>query len=326
MNVPERIGEFRVEELIGRGGVGSVFRAFDEKLRRTVAIKIINAPELDETWSARFLIEARALATLNHPSIVQIYQVGTDPAYIVMEHVEGRTLAKIIRHGGLPVERAVPFLRQIAEALAVAHRQGVIHGDIKPSNIMLTPTGLIKLLDFGLAKLQPTAEETAEVLVAGTPAYMSPELVQGAAVDTRSDLFSLGVIAYEVLTGELPFRGSLFQILGRITSEKHASASTVRPSIPGELSDLIDRMLVKDRKRRTQTADEVVAEFSKIEASYPQEAVESSQPGTQPFVERFRVALRRYKAEVKASSPDPDDAIENVRRSLRHLIEARHGA
>ena len=199
--IGKRIGPYEILSHIGTGGMGEVYHARDTRLGRTVAIKVLNKEHMQ-----RFEREARAIAALNHPHICTLYDIGPD--YLVMEHVDGTAVK-----GPLPVEEALPLAIQIASALDEAHRNGILHRDLKPGNIMVTRSGMAKLLDFGLAKLAAGAEAdaastiTMNGTVMGTPAYMSPEQAQGKPVDERSDIFSFGAVLYEILSGSRAFDG-----------------------------------------------------------------------------------------------------------------------
>ncbi|NIW23811.1 MAG: protein kinase, partial [Gammaproteobacteria bacterium] len=214
------LGNFRIVEPIGKGGMGVVVKAVDERLGRSVALKIL-PPEFaaDDDRRARFEREARAAANLSHPNITQIFDVGNDDgtSYIAMEFVEGETLAARIQRGAIGIGEIVAIAAQIVDALDEAHRAGIIHRDIKPANVMVTPSGRVKVLDFGLAKSTSSLDQSASEMttqmqtetgaVLGTVHYMSPEQALGKNVDGRSDIFSLGVVLYEMATGTRPFSG-----------------------------------------------------------------------------------------------------------------------
>jgi predicted Zn-dependent protease/predicted Ser/Thr protein kinase len=264
-NLPGMIGPYQVLKRLGAGGMGEVFLAYDERLDRQVAIKRIRSdvgstPERRE----RFRREARVAAKLNHPAIVQIYDVLTeeDASYIVMEHVEGTNLRQLLDDGPLPVNEVVTLARDVADGLAEAHRQGIVHRDLKSENVLVTPEGRAKIADFGIAKrvLAGTEEDslTGDGRVLGTYRAMSPEQARGEAVDFRSDLFSLGVLLYEALTGRSPFEAeNELAMLSRIVRDRQAPVREVRPEVPEELSVLVDHLLEKDPLGRPRSAKEV---------------------------------------------------------------------
>src|SRR5215472_7659716 len=216
----KQLGPYEITATLGAGGMGEVYRARDTRLQRTVAIKILSQLSSDPAHRQRFEREAKAISSLNHPNICTLYDIGHQDGidYLVMECVEGETLAKRLEKGPLPVDQVLKFGAQIADALDKAHRAGIIHRDLKPSNIMLTPTGA-KLLDFGLAKpasalidvaMTATKMETPvteQGTIVGTFQYMSPEQVEGSELDGRSDIFSLGAVLYEMVTGQRAFQG-----------------------------------------------------------------------------------------------------------------------
>jgi serine/threonine protein kinase len=214
----EKVGNFEIVAMIGRGGMGEVYRARDVRLKRDVAIKTLPSDfAFDRDRIARFEREARAASALNHPNIVSIYEIGAESgvSFIVSELVDGETLVRIIERGPLPLRKLIEVSTQICDGLATAHTAGVIHRDLKPGNIMLTRDGRVKILDFGLARQErapgfdgTTVEASRPGMIMGTPGYMSPEQVRGEATDARSDLFSLGMILYEMASGQRAFRGS----------------------------------------------------------------------------------------------------------------------
>jgi serine/threonine protein kinase len=270
--------------LLGSGGMGEVYRARDRQLDRDVAIKIL--PSLftnDSDRLARFEREAKILAALNHPHIGAIYgleHVDGVPA-LVLELVEGPTLAERLSQGALTVKDALGIATQIADALEAAHRQGIIHRDLKPSNIKVTDSGLVKLLDFGLAKgiehderrkvsgaVMPSATTSRPGAIMGTAAYMSPEQARGESVDARSDLFSLGAVVYEMVTGRPAFSGATASaILRAILNDAPSSPRTVNPSIPVSLERLVMRLLAKDRSRRPHRASDVHSDLQRLARS-----------------------------------------------------------
>jgi len=252
-----QLGPYQIEAQIGAGGMGTVYRAVDTRLGRVVAIKIAA-----ERYSERFQLEARAISTLNHPHVCTLYDVG--PNYLVMEFIEGSTLAAEIKKGPLAPEMAARYGAQIAGALAEAHALGIVHRDLKPSNVMVTRHG-VKVLDFGLAKVLSATGITETNSIMGTPAYMAPEQVDGREPGTAADLFSLGLVLYEMAVGKLPFPGaSLGQMLSSGSRTAVPAPSRERVGVPASLDGLVARLLEKDPGKRPQSATEVARELSAI--------------------------------------------------------------
>jgi serine/threonine-protein kinase len=253
LNVGDRLGPYEILWPIGAGGMGEVWKARDSRLDRIVAIKQLKGNRADH-----FEQEARAIAALNHPHICRLYDIGPD--YLVMEYIDGKPL-----HGRLPVEESVRLVAQVAGALAEAHSHGILHRDIKPNNIVLTTAGEAKLLDFGVAKLMaqdPDVTRTMDGPLIGTPPYMSPEQVRGESLDARSDLFSLGAVFYECLTGRraFPSNSSLGTLLEVVSSDPPAPSS-ITPGIPQRLDAIVSKLLAKDREARYASADELIADL-----------------------------------------------------------------
>ncbi len=251
---------YRLEARIGAGGMAEVYRGFDPVLNRTVAIKIL-LPQFarDASFVERFRREAQAAARLNHPNIVGVYDTGADDGtqYIVMEFIEGRTLADFLAAGRRPTPvQAAEISQKICGALAAAHAQGVIHRDIKPGNVMVTRDGTVKVMDFGIARITTgveTAPQTSAVL--GTASYLSPEQAQGGPVDARTDIYSLGAVLYELLTGRPPFIGeSPVAVAYKQVNEAPVPPSQVNADVPPRMDAVVMRALSKNPANRYQTA------------------------------------------------------------------------
>lgn len=257
-----RIGRYSIEGLLGRGGMGIVYRARDEKLERTVALKMLTPGVLTgEKARHHFRRESLALARLNHPHIAAVYDSGEHDGfdYIVMECVKGESLAAMLRSGPMSVRDATAIVLQIAEAMQEAHEQGVVHRDLKPANVMVTAKGKVKVLDFGLARLLAGTDATQSIVetqgILGTPLYMSPEQAMGRAVDHRSDLWSLGALYFEALAGQPPFVGSSsLAVLQAITTEPVPPLRALRPDAPDLAVQIVTRALRKDPAQRYPTA------------------------------------------------------------------------
>lgn len=266
------LGSYRLETLLGRGGMGAVYRAMDERLQRSVAVKHLPpAAAGSEERRQRFRREALALARLSHPAIVQIFDLvdSADGDWIVMELVQGPTLGTLLEDGPLPLPQVLEMGRQVAEGLAEAHDQGILHRDLKADNVMLHRSGHAKILDFGLAKGLEDHLDDASLSgsgqILGTIHAMSPEQARGLNLDARSDLFSLGVLLYEMTTGERPFKASTpLATLQQIIQEPHGTVSAHRVEAPGSLSKLIDRLLEKSPQHRPSSARSVALELAAI--------------------------------------------------------------
>jgi dienelactone hydrolase len=288
-------GKYRIVEEIGHGGMGIVYKAEDLKLKRFVALKflpphLVHEPELKE----RFLVEAQAAAALNHPNICTIHEVGEDAEhpYIAMEFVEGETLRDRIMKGPLETEDALGIAIQIAAGLGEAHGKGIIHRDIKSANIMVTAKGQAKVMDFGLAKLRGGSSLTKTQTTIGTVAYMSPEQARGDDVDQRTDLWSLGVVLYEMLTGELPFRGDRdLSVIHMIIHEEPKPIKLRRPPVPQALQQVVARALKKKIESRYGSAEEMGKDLKAYEAALQAEA---------SGVLNLRSALKRLRRPVVA--------------------------
>ena len=268
----QELGNYQVEKLLGAGGMGEVYLARDSKLGRMVALKVLPFQfVVDGDRLTRFQREARALSALNHPNLVTIYEVGEANGlhFIAMELVEGKTLSSL--RDKLTLKELLPIIAQVAEALGAAHQSGIIHRDVKPDNVMVRPDGYAKVLDFGLVKLtevksSPGVTAHTQLGVAmGTLAYMSPEQASGEAVDHRTDIWSLGVVLYELATGQKPFTGETRQAtINAILSMPPTSVTTIAPSLPIDLDRIVNKALDKDRELRYQTASDFRADLRRL--------------------------------------------------------------
>ena len=276
----ETLGHFEIIDKLGEGGMGVLYRARDPRLGRTVAIKVLRpAVVADPERTRRFLQEARAVSALNHPNIVTIHDIGEDPArgtWIAMECLDGESLRQRLARGRLAVPEALRIAVEIARGLAAAHAAGIVHRDVKPANVMVTESGIVKVLDFGLAKLvgperagtdsvAPTLSSPAGTrlgVILGTPAYMSPEQAEGRPVDARSDVFSFGAVLYEMLTGKRPFEGtSELSLLSAILKDAPAPVRGLRPEVDPRLETLVDRCLAKDPVARPTSVQALLPEL-----------------------------------------------------------------
>jgi serine/threonine-protein kinase len=276
-----KLGRYEIRSKLGEGGMGEVYLAQDTQLRRSVALKILPAEfTLSEERLRRFEQEAYSASALNHPNIMTIHEIGkTDSAhYIVTEFIEGESLRQLLQHGAVPVGKVLDVAVQIASALATAHEAGIIHRDIKPENVMLRRDGVIKVLDFGLAKLtQSEAEDKSEALtralvntsagmVMGTPSYMSPEQARGIETDARTDIFSLGIVLYEMLSGHTPFAGeTAADIISVLLQKEPQSLLTLAPRVPAELQHIVTKALRKDRDARYETAKSLLVDLKTLQ-------------------------------------------------------------
>ena len=293
-----RLGPYEIIAIIGSGGMGEVYKARDTRLDRVVAVKIL--PSADPDLKQRFEREAKAIAGLSHPHICTLYDVGHQDGtdYLVMEYLEGQTLADRLRKGALPLDEALKHADEIASALEKAHRAGIVHRDLKPGNVMLTKTGA-KLLDFGLAKLRPqtgcviagttatmAAPLTGHGTILGTLQYMSPEQLEGKDVDQRADIWAFGCIVYEMLSGKGAFDGKTqASVIGGIMHGTPRSLSSLQPPIPPALDRIVARCIAKDPECRWQTMIDLGAELSWIADSAPPGPVRG--PQDPPRLERI---------------------------------------
>jgi two-component system LytT family response regulator len=315
------VGHYRVVSLLGEGGMGAVYLADDTRLGRRVALKVLPANvAADPERMHRFEQEAKIASALTHPNVAYIHEIGEHQGlrYLVMEYVEGEPLSKRLSRSALPVAELLSIARQVADALDDAHSKGIVHRDIKPPNLMLTPRGYVKVLDFGLAKLESkdrsrqasggearsARDETqfmtsADVLM-GTVAYMSPEQALGRAVDQRSDLFSLGVVMYEMAAGRLPFAGNnQSETMARILGAQPEAIARFNYDVPEGLDRVVRKCLEKDCERRYQSAHELLVDLKNLERdSGASSASASTRRGLSVVIvddeELARALLREY--------------------------------
>jgi tRNA A-37 threonylcarbamoyl transferase component Bud32 len=325
----QRVGRYTVLAPLGAGGMGEVFLAEDTRLGRRVALKLLPS-ELarDAERRARFEQEARAASALNHPNVCAIYEVGESEDgrhFIAMEYVEGQTLRARLDDSGLELTEALEIAVQVAGALSAAHEAGVVHRDVKPENLMLRPDGYVKVLDFGLAKLteQRTTDsvptwalvETSTGVVMGTARYMSPEQARGLAVDARTDLWSLGAVLYELVTGHAPFDGATTSdVLVAILEREPAPLSRFMADVPAALEWIVTKALRKEREERYQTVKGLLADLKRLR--HRQEVEAEREPSRQPDGSSGAAAPARGTPAATASAGEP--AVGTGERQAAH--------
>jgi serine/threonine protein kinase len=257
-----KVGRYEILEVIGVGANSHVARAFDPLIARMVAIKLFPAELARGEARNRFVQEARVVGQISHPSVIALHDMGIDEPsqtpYLVMEYIQGQSLEKLLEKGSIPYTKACAWVAEVATALAVAHKKGVIHGDVKPANILIAEDDRVKLTDFGMARL--ASRDSKDTPLLGSPAYWCPEQIVGKPQDARSDIFSLGVVLYELVTGRRPFDADSLQgICSRILSSTPLPPSHANPSVPVALNELIASCLAKDPNQRCASA-EILAE------------------------------------------------------------------
>lgn len=317
---PAQLGRYDVVAEIGRGAMGVVYRAVDPMLERTVAIKTINMAldpgEIDH-YEKRFMIEARAAGGLNHPNIVTIYDIGRsgDLAYMAMEFLEGRELKELIAGNEVTPERALDIAAQIADGLAYAHAHEVVHRDVKPANIMILRNDRVKITDFGIARMRTADVRTQTGVVLGSPRYLSPEQVLGKRCDARADTFSLGVILYEMVTGQAPFNGiDVNSLMFQIVNFAPPPPTSIHPGLPPMLDLIIAKALTKSADERYADIAEFAADLRACRQQGGTAAVAPASsaaprmaiaPDADPFADAFADTLPASRADDRSTTlPD----------------------
>ncbi len=331
----KRFGYYEIINQIGVGGMGEVYLARDKKLDRKVAIKILNEEfNEDQSHLQRFVSEAKAASALNHPNILTIYEFGEaeDARFIVSEYIEGKTLREIIRESKLTLPQILDISIQITDALSAAHKAHLVHRDIKPENIMVRPDGYVKVLDFGLAKLveqknksilsleEPTVRQnlTAKGVILGTVNYMSPEQAKGERVDERTDIFSLGVLVYEMLAGKPPFDGgNAIETMGSILNKEPVPLSRLRPEVPHEVERIINKALRKDREQRYQTAKDFLIDLKDVRQDLEfQNKLERTERTATP--DRKEAKTQVFNPTTSDITPHPTSSAEYIINNIKH--------
>jgi len=328
-------GRYEILELIGRGGTADTYRAIDSRLGREVALKVLLDRSDDVTQ--RLLLEAQAMASLNHPKIVAIYDAGEDAglSYIVMELIHGKTLREL-EGGALTYKQALGYLIDMLEALDYAHAQGVVHRDVKPSNVMTVGNGeLVKLTDFGLARRSTDVTQTTRTgQIVGTIAYLAPERFLSKPADVRSDLYSVGVVMYEIFTGTVPFRNDRDDLVATMFSHVHdlpTPAREINRAIPEYLERVIMRSIEKDPLRRYQNAREFIADLRVLQTPQPHQPSQATEARTPKSVATRDQAssttdpsLRQALDRALAPTRNRSDALEAVLRGMMATRRRRY--
>jgi eukaryotic-like serine/threonine-protein kinase len=328
------LGRYQIKAEIGRGAMGVVYRARDPRIDRTVAIKTVSLAGLEQhaehEFRERFVVEARAAGRLSHPGIVTVFDVAEDEQshtpYLVMEYIEGKSLDQVLSREArrLSLSNALRLAQEIAEALHYAHSQGVIHRDIKPANILVTGEGHAKIADFGVAKLNQT-QMTMQGQVLGSPAYMAPEQLSDEGVDARSDLFSLGVVLYFMLTGQKPFQGnSIATVCFRLANHEPLPVATYDMSFPPELDLIVSRAIAKDPARRYQSGEEMARDLQQLRESCGfLKTTESTLGSTSRRLVEARATSTSTANAKPPADPMANTGIRDATRALRSVAITR---
>jgi len=328
-SLPATIGRYQIRELLGHGGMGVLYLAFDPAIDRPVAVKVLRA-HTEELYH-RFTREARSAGRLQHPNIVTVYDVGEHDGqpFIAMEYIAGQTLAQVIAEGSaLSLTRKLELLEELCDGLAYAHRAGIIHRDIKPSNLIINPDGLLKILDFGIARVADSGHTQAGAMI-GTPNYMSPEQVRGQGIDLRSDVFAVGLVFYELLSYRQAFPGdSPFAVVQQILTDQPAPLSTVLPGLATAIVRIVDRALEKAPERRYQDLDLMRKDISRARDSLSGASLEDTAIITLPHREADSAGPASHPGSGKASRRTPlreelaRRKTEQIEEHLRHAENA----
>ena len=317
-----KIGRYRIVDELGRGAMGIVYKAEDPNLDRLVALKTIILPDDEEEhgeYRKRFFLEAKAAGKLNHPNVVTTFDCGEHEgmAYLAMELLEGIDLRTRMTKQGVTALEAVEIARQVAEGLAYAHERGVVHRDIKPGNIMLNG-GKAKIMDFGLARMRMADHKTSTGMVLGTPRYMSPEQISGQPVDQRSDIFSLGIVLYEMLTGTRLFSGeNIEQVQHSITQTDHVPPTRVVEGLPAMIDFVVARALKKDPSVRYQDAHELAADLGTCLAE-----LRGQEIATEPSGDKSRTVKMSAAGEKAVDAPPARAIAIDTRLPVSRLIDS----
>jgi serine/threonine-protein kinase len=318
----KKIGRYKILGELGRGAMGIVYKAEDPNLDRLVALKTIILAEDSAgraEYQKRFMMEAKAAGKLNHPSIVTTFDYGEHEgmAYLAMELLEGTDLRTRLQKESIPAAEAVAIARQVAEGLAYAHARGVVHRDIKPGNIMLNGDGQPKIMDFGLARMRMADHKTSTGMVLGTPRYMSPEQISGQPVDQRSDIFSLGIVLYEMLTGTRLFAGEdIHQVQHLITQTEHVPPTRQVPGLPPMVDFIVARALKKDPTVRYQDARELAADLATCAAEL------RSRDPSEPSGEGSRTVKLETLSEKAPDAPPAHMIAVDTKLPVSRLFDA----
>ena len=338
-STPAQIGRYRIIGELGRGAMGIVYRAEDPLLDRPVAIKtiIMSAdPQVRAEYEKRFYQEAKAAGGLNHPNLITIHDIGRegDLAYMAMELLEGVELREMMRQGRIELRVALDLLAQVAEGLAYAHERGVVHRDIKPANIMVVANGPVKITDFGIARMRGTGDLTQAGTLLGSPKYMSPEQVIGKRADHRSDIFSLGVILYEMLCGSAPFNGeNVTALMYQIVNFVPPAPSSINPAVLQVLDHIVAKMLAKPLEERYQDATELAADLRECErqlgasegATQPPRTLPGFAPAPQPRLvdaDAKNVVLAQTLNRTRVADQAPEELPSSPARGLAQSFDS----